>query len=209
MTATLLKHACTHMHLCLCSQQQRHGLIQQSLKNLFSVVWCHLKVQSAVSVCLGVFRMDGNVVMKPPNLPVVDRIVTPCGRRCGRHHKMQRSSFAFFSSSLSFLEFVVVCLHLRLPVLVLVVCLLVVRSPACSLCQTMSQVNLEAKVVLVGSQRECAGAHPWCLDEVGRNDSSSMGGGKTSGKTPTPKHAFLLFRGRQDIAGGAICPERV
>ena len=101
-----------------------------------------------------------------------------CGRRCGRHHKMQRSSFAFFSSSLSFLEFVVVCLHLRLPVLVLVVCLLVVRSPACSLCQTMSQVNLEAKVVLVGSQRECAGAHPWCLDEVGRNDSSSMGGGE-------------------------------
>ena len=77
MTATLLKHACTHMHLCLCSQQQRHGLIQQSLKNLFSVVWCHLKVQSAVSVCLGVFRMDGNVLMKPPNLPVVDRIVTP------------------------------------------------------------------------------------------------------------------------------------
>ena len=89
MTATLLKHACTHMHLCLCSQQQRHGLIQQSLKNLFSVVWCHLKVQSAVSVCLGVFRMDGNVLMKPPNLPVVDRIVTPGLLGCVRHHKLE------------------------------------------------------------------------------------------------------------------------
>ena len=114
MTATLLKHACTHMHLCLRSQQ-RHGLIQQSLKNLFSVVWCHLKVQSAVSVCLGVFRMDGNVVMKPPNLPVVDRIVTPLSPHRRRSSRCLLAAFSLPSRCLlaafSVTLFFYVCYH--------------------------------------------------------------------------------------------------
>ena len=60
------------------------------------------------------------------------------------------------------------------------------------------EVNVSVLVLILGV---------WM--RLGEMTLVQWGGGKTSGKTPTPKHAFLLFRGRQDIAGGAICPERV